>query len=66
MQKKQLMLKACENLDQKFVNNIKEAEKKNYMQLVIKGNGLRRKSEERRRNGGEMEKARVNNISIIL
>ena len=49
MQKKQLMLKACENLDQKFVNNIKEAEKKNYMQLVIKRNGLKRKSEETRK-----------------
>ena len=59
MQKKQLMLKACENLDQKFVNTIKEAEKKNYMQLVIKGNKLKRKSKERRRNGGEMEKATV-------
>ena len=31
MQKKQLLSQACENLNQKFVNIIKEAEKKNDM-----------------------------------
>ena len=41
------MLEACENLDQVFVNTISEAEKKNNMRLVIKGNALKRKSEEK-------------------
>ena len=49
MQKKQLLLEACENLDQEFVNIIKEVEKKNDMRLVIKGNGLKRKSKEKRK-----------------
>ena len=48
MQKKQLLLEACRNLDQKFVNIIKESEKKNDTRLVIKGNGLKAKSEEKR------------------
>ena len=45
LQKKQLLLEACENLDREFVNIISEAEKKNDMRLVIKGNGLKRKSQ---------------------
>ena len=45
IQKKQLLLEACENLDREFVNIISEAEKKNDMRLVIKGNGLKRKSQ---------------------
>ena len=49
MQKKQLLLETCENLDQEFVNIIKEVEKKNDMRLVIKGNGLKRKSKEKRK-----------------
>ena len=49
IQKKQLLLEACENLDQEFVNIISEAEKKNDMRLVMKGNGLKRKGEEKRK-----------------
>ena len=45
IQKKQLLLEACENLDREFVDIISEAEKKNDMRLVIKGNGLKRKSQ---------------------
>ena len=45
IQKKQLLLEACENLDREFVNIISEAEKKNDMRLVIKGNGFKRKSQ---------------------
>ena len=45
IQKKQLLLEACENLDREFVNIISEAEKKNDTRLVIKGNGLKRKSQ---------------------
>ena len=49
MQTKQLLLEACENVDQEFVNITKQAEKKNDMWLVIKGNGLNTKSEEKRK-----------------
>ena len=42
-------MEACESLDQKFVNIIKEAEEKIDMWLVIKGNNLKRKSEENRK-----------------
>ena len=49
IQKKLLLLEACENLDQEFVNIISEAEKKNDIRLVMKGNGLKRKGEEKRK-----------------
>ena len=48
IEKRQPLLEACENLDQEL-NTIREAEKKNDMRLVIKGNGLKRKSEEKRK-----------------
>ena len=45
MQKKQLLLKTCENLDQEFINIIKEPEKKNGMRQMIRGIGLKSESE---------------------
>ena len=47
IQKKQLLLEACEKLDQEFVDIIGKAEKRNDMWLVIKGNGLKRKSDKK-------------------
>ena len=46
--KKQLLLDVCDSLDNEFVKIVGEAEKKNDMGLVIKGNGLKRKSDEKR------------------
>ena len=46
-QRKQLLVYACENLDNEFIQVIREAGEKNDMRLVIKGNALKRKSEEK-------------------
>ena len=48
IEKRQPLLEACENLDQEL-NTSRQAEKKNDMRLVIKGNGLKRKNEEQRK-----------------
>ena len=39
--------KFCKSLDEEFVELMKAAEQKNDNKLVIKGNGLKRKSEEK-------------------
>ena len=57
IQKKQLRLEACENLDREFVNIISEAEKKNDMRLVIKRNGLKRKSQKNHKEVETLDKA---------
>ena len=42
------MINICEDLDKEFVELRKEVEKKSDMGLVIKGNGIKRKCEEKR------------------
>ena len=39
--------KFCKSLDEEFVELMKAAEQKNDNKIVIKGNGLKRKSEEK-------------------
>ena len=39
--------KFCKSLDEEFVELMKDAEQKNDNKIVIKGNGLKRKSEEK-------------------
>ena len=39
--------KFCKSLDEEFVEIMKAAEQKNDNKIVIKGNGLKRKSEEK-------------------
>ena len=56
IQKKQLLLEACENLDQEFVNIIGKAEKRNDMWLVIKENGLKRKSDKKHKEVETLDK----------
>jgi len=46
-QKKQLLEDSCKQLDNEFIQVIKEAEENNDMKLVIKRNALKRKSEEK-------------------
>ena len=47
MQRKKLLVDACKNLDNEFIQVIREAKEKNDMKLIIKGNALKRKSEEK-------------------
>ena len=56
IQKQQLLLEACENLDQEFVNIISQAEKMNDMRLLNKENGLKRKNEEKRKEVETLDK----------
>ena len=46
-QRKQLLVNACKHLDNEFIQVIREAEEKNGMRLVIKGNSLKRKRKEK-------------------
>ena len=56
-QRKQLLVDARKKLDSEFIQVIKEAEEKNDMKLVIKGNALKRKSEERQCQFGTLEES---------
>ena len=46
-QKKERLLKVCKSLDVEFVELFKKAEEKDATNLVMKANGIMRKSEER-------------------
>ena len=50
-------MQVCDSLDKEFVVLIKEAEQKNDMGLVIKGNGIKRKCEEKCLEVSEIEKS---------
>ena len=56
IQKQQLLLEACENLDQEFVNIISQAEKVNDMRLLNEENGLKRENEEKRKEVETLDK----------
>ena len=56
-QRKQLLVDACTNLDNEFIQVIREAEEKNDMKLVIKGNALKRESEEKQSQVSALEDA---------
>ena len=55
------MLKVYKSLDDEFVELVKKAEEKDDMSLVIKANGIMRKSEEKSKNVSSLEEA----IAII-
>ena len=53
-QRKQLLVDACKKLDDEFFQVIREAEEKNDMKLIIKGNTLKRKSSEKKSQVGTL------------
>ena len=46
-QRKQSLVDTCKKLDDEFIQVIREADEKNDMKLIIKGNALKRKSDEK-------------------
>ena len=44
-QRKQSLVDTCKKLDDEFIQVIREADEKNDMKLIIKGNALKRKSD---------------------
>jgi hypothetical protein len=45
--RKKKLVDICDLLDREFIDLVKEAEKKNDMTLLVKGNALKRKAEEK-------------------
>ena len=56
-QRKQLLVEASKKLDNEFIQVIREAEMKNDVKLVIKGNALKRKSKEKESHVGTLEES---------
>ena len=55
--RKQFLVDSCKKLDNEFIQVIREAEGKNDMNLVIKGNSFKRKNEEKQSQVGTLEES---------
>ena len=56
-QRKQLLVDACKKLDDEFIQVIREVEEKIEMNLIIKGNALKRKRDEKQSQVGTLEES---------